>query len=50
MKTLEIPVNRAHLKGWLIGIQPCFNPPPSVFNPWDFVRELFTISRFRAFP
>jgi hypothetical protein len=39
---LEVRVNRAHLEDSLICNQ-------AFSNPWDFVRDLFTIRRFAAF-
>jgi hypothetical protein len=42
---LEVRVNRAHLEGSLIAS----GPSSILSNPWDFVRELFTIDRFAVF-
>jgi len=46
---LEVHVNRAHLRGSVICIEPTSILLQSSFNSWDFVRDLFTISRFAAF-
>jgi hypothetical protein len=46
---LEVREIRAHLEGSLICFRVRFRPSQSSFNPWDYVRDLFTIARVVAF-